>query len=79
MFVKLQDPSYASAININKFDVITVRRDGDTYKLSAYNVPLENNSSYHDIASFASSQVAIEALGSLMKAIAEKEPFWSLD
>ena len=79
MFVKVQDSMFASAININNFDVITVRRHGSEFKISAYKDPFESEHSYNDIASFASSQQAIQALVRLMEAVARKEPYWSLD
>lgn len=78
MFAKTQDSAFASAINVSKFDVITVRRDGSNYKLSVYNVPLEGMHAYQDIASFPSSQAAITALDSLMHAMANNEPCWPI-
>ena len=79
MFVKVQDPTFASAINVSKFDVITVRHiDGD-YKLSVYNAPLEGMHAYQDIATFSSSQEAQNAFNYLMVAIAENKPYLSLD
>ena len=79
MFVKTQDPTFASAINVSKFDVITVRRIDGNYKLSVYNTPLKGIHAYEDIATFSSSQQAQMAFDNLMVAIAANKPYWSLD
>ena len=78
MFVKTQDPTFASVINISKFDVITVRRTNRGYALSVYNVPLQGDA-FHDIATFSGEQQALTALDSLMHAIANNEPCWPID
>lgn len=77
MFVKVQDSMFASAINISKFDVITVRRTNRGYALSAHNVPLQSDA-FHDIATFSSEQQALTAFDSLMHAIANNEPCWPI-
>ena len=48
MFAKVQDPTFASAINISKFHTITVRRNGNGYALSAALVPFRMED-YQDI------------------------------
>lgn len=79
MFVKVQDPIFASAINISKFHTITVRRDGNGYALSVAALPLTGMEAYQDIATFSSEHQAQMAFTSLMNAIAAGEHYWSLD
>ena len=83
MFVKVDKSVkwsiYDSAININNFDIITVRRDGDSYSLSVRCVPYSDANEFHDIATFSSEPQARAAFDNLMEAIANKEHSWSLD
>ena len=79
MFVKVQESTFASAINIRKFHIITVRRNGNGYVLSAYHVPLKDMESYQDIATFSNESQAQMAFNSLMNAIADGKNYWSLD
>lgn len=74
MFVKVQDPTFASALNISKFDAITIRRTQAGYALSAYIIPFQGE--YHDIAVFGSLEQAKKAFDSLMTAIANGEHYW---
>ena len=77
MFVKNKEAMFASATNISKFDVITVRRMPNGFALSAYFVPLQDMDSYHDIAIYPSKHDALPAFDSLMQAIAKT--YWSVD
>lgn len=80
MFAKVMgDPAFASAVNVTKFDVIVVRRSEGSYKISAYNVPLKDMGSYTDIATFDGEHQAMMAFDNLMVAIADGQPYWSLD
>ena len=79
MFVKVQNPTFASAINISKFHTITVRRNGEGYALSAAPAPLPDMGAYQDIATFSNERQAQMAFNDLMNAIAAGEHYWSLD
>ena len=78
MFAKVQDPTFATAINISKFDAITVRRTDRGYALSVYNEPLQSDA-FHDIATFPSEQQTQMVFENLMVAIADGKPYWSLN
>ncbi len=75
MFVEIQDATFASAININRFDAITIRRTSNGYALSAFNLPIEDDP-YYDIAVFLNEQQALSAFNSLMTAIENNASYW---
>ena len=79
MFVKVQDPTFASALNISKFDTIVVHRVNSGYALSIANLPLSDINAYQRIATFTVEQQAKAAFDNLMVAIADGENYWSLD
>ncbi len=76
--IKTQDPASVSAINVNKFDFITVRRTNSGYALSVHNVPIQGDA-FHDIETFSDERQAVRAFESLMSAIAHNEPCWPID
>ena len=79
MFVKVQDPTFASALNISKFDTIVVHGVYGGYALSVANLPLSDINTFQTIATFDSEDQAKFVFNDLMNAIADDKKYWSLD
>ena len=76
MFVKSKEATFASALNLNNFHTIEIRRHREGYELIA---SIEGASSVKTIAIFSDVDQAKFVFNDLMQAIAGGKRYWSVD
>ena len=76
MFVKSNTATFASAINLNEFHTIEIRRNSKGYNLLA---SIQGQSGTKTIAHFSDENQAKFVFNDLMQAIADGKRYWSID
>ena len=79
MFVKVQEPTFAEALNISNFDTLFVHRVESGYALSVAKLPYSGPNELYTIATFQNEKNAIFVFTEIMNAIENGEKCWSWD